>query len=205
MKRATIKRQLESRILAAAIKLFGKFSYQGATVRGLAKTADCTVPSIFRLFVTKERLYEEAIRSVVQGSVNSMAAFALKLHTIHRGKKDFDSNVIRSAVHAWYFSFSPDGARLVQQVILSDTRRRTQVQQAFDNILAILEARLEQVSKETGKNFAPKTRSESLIRTLFQLKISNYGRPRSERQEVDRYIDNWLSTLPAEVRDQLSR
>lgn len=187
--------RIKSRILTAAIQLFGKFSYEGVTTRGLAKTAQCMEGGIYRLFGDKENLYQTAITHVVQGSVNSMAEFALKLYT-EKGKKAGYTDVIRSAIHGWYGSFSPDGARLLQQVILNDKQRRPQAQQAFDNILAILQTTLDQNSKKPSKAFSPKTRSEGLIWTLFQLKLSYDSPANKENQEVDRYLDDWLLTVP---------
>lgn len=188
--------RIKGRILTAAIQLFGKFSFEGVTTRGLAKAAQCMEGGIYRLFGDKERLYEDAITNVVQASVNSMAGFALKLYT-EKGKKTGYSEMIRTAVHGWYFSFSPDGARLLQQVILNDKRRRAQAHQAFDNILAILQTTLDQNPKKPAKAFAPKTRCESLIWTLFQLKLSYDGPANKENQEVDRYLNDWLLTIPA--------
>ncbi len=186
--------RIRGRILAAAIQLFGKFSFEGVTTRGLAKAAQCMEGGIYRLFGDKERLYEEAIAHVVQGSVNSMAEFALKLYT-DKSKKIGPAEIIKSAVHGWYSSLSPDGARLLQQVILNDKRRRPQAHQAFDNILAILQTTLEQDSKKVHRGVSPKTRSESLIWTLFQLKLSYDGPPNKENQEVDRYLEDWLLTI----------
>ncbi len=186
--------RIKGRILAAAIQLFGKFSFEGVTTRGLAKAAQCMEGGIYRLFGDKERLYDEAIAHVVQGSVNSMAEFALKLYT-DKGKKISQAEIIKAAVHGWYSSFSPDGARLLQQVILNDKRRRPQAHQAFDNILAILQTTLEQDSKKALKGVSRKTRSESLIWTLFQLKLSYDGPSNKENLEVDRYLEDWLLTI----------
>jgi AcrR family transcriptional regulator len=186
--------RIKARILQAAILLFGKFSFEGVTTRGLAKSAQCMEGGIYRLFGDKERLYEEAISSVVQGSVNNMAEFALKLYT-DKNKKVGQPDIIKTAVQGWYFSFSADGARLLQQVLLNDKRRRPQAQQAFDNILAILQTTLEQNSKKSAKGFAPKTRSETLIWTLFQLKLGYAGAPEREKNEVDRFLQDWLLTI----------
>jgi len=186
--------RIKSRILQAAVLLFGKFSFEGVTTRGLAKTAQCMEGGIYRLFGDKESLYDVAISTVVQASVNSMAEFALKLYT-EKNKKTSQTEIIKSAVHRWYSSFSLDGARLLQQIILNDKRRRQQAQQPFDNILAILQTTLEQDSKKAAKSLVPKTRCESLIWTLFQLKLSYAGPADKEKQEVDRFLHDWLLTI----------
>lgn len=186
--------RIKGRILAAAVQLFGKFSYEGVTTRGLAKAAHCMEGGIYRLFGDKQNLYHEAIGHVVQGSVTRMAEFALTLYT-GKNKKVEQAEIIRNAVNGWYFSFSADGARLLQQVLLNDKQRKPQAQQAFDNVLAILQTTLDQNSKKPGKTFAPRTRSESLIWTLFQLKLTYDGPPNKENQEVDRYLQDWLLTI----------
>jgi AcrR family transcriptional regulator len=186
--------KIRGRILDAAILLFGKFSYEGVTTRGLAKAANCMEGGIYRLFGDKESLYEVAITTVVQTSVNSMAEFALKLYT-EKSKKTSQTEIIKSAVHRWYSSFSVEGARLLQQIFLNDKRRRPQAQQPFDNILAILQTTLEQDSRKAAKAPVPKTRCESLIWTLFQLKLSYTAPADKEKQEVDRFLQDWLLTI----------
>jgi AcrR family transcriptional regulator len=194
--KAMAESRIKGRILQAAIQLFGKFSFEGVTTRGLAKSAQCMEGGIYRLFGDKERLYDDAIASVVQASVSGMAEFALRMYT-DKSKKFGETEIIKAAVHRWYSSLSQDGARLLQQILLNDKRRRPQAHQAFDNILAILQTTLEQSSKKPAKSFAPKTRSESLIWTLFQLKLSYSGTADKEQQEVDRYLHDWLLTVQA--------
>lgn len=148
------------------------------------------------MFVSIERLYEEAINHVVQGSANGMAEFALRLYR-NKGKKTGHPDIMRLAVLRWYFSFSADGARLLQQMILNDNRRPSQAHQAFHTIIAILEAMLGQDSIAGTKGYAPKTDSETLIWALFQLKLSYDGPAKAEKQEVNRYLENWLFRIPA--------
>jgi len=146
------------------------------------------------------------VTAVVEASVNSMAAFALALYTEKREKMG-PEDVIKAAVHRWYSSLSLDGAKLLQQILLNDKQRKNQAQQSFANVLAILQKTLESDSKDTRKRFDSKTRTESLISTLFQLKLSYAGPPDKEKQEVDRYLQDWLLTVPAsdKVRTSTSR
>jgi AcrR family transcriptional regulator len=188
--------KIKGRILEAAINLFGKFSFEGVTTRDVAKMAHCMEGGIYRLFGDKERLYDDAIANVVQGCVSSMAEFALKLYT-DKNKNGSHTEIIKAAVHRWYFSFSLDGARLLQQIILNDKSRRQQAQQPFDSILAILQTTLEQESNKIAKGYGPKTRSESLISTLFQLKLSYTGSAEREKHEVDRFLQDWLLSVHA--------
>jgi AcrR family transcriptional regulator len=186
--------KIKGRILQAAIQLFGKFSFEGVTTRDVAKMAHCMEGGIYRLFGDKERLYDDAIDNVVQGCVNSLAEFALKLYT-DKNKNGSQTEILKAAVHRWYSSFSLDGARLLQQIILNDKRRRQQAQQPFDSILAILQTTLEQDPKKLAKGTGWKTRSESLISTLFQLKLSYTGPVEKEKHEVDRFLQDWILTV----------
>jgi AcrR family transcriptional regulator len=186
--------KIKGRILNAAILLFGKFSYEGVTTRGLAKVANCMEGGIYRLFGDKQSLYDVALTTVVQAVVNGMAEFALKLYT-EKSKKTGQKELIKAAVQRWYFSFSLEGARLVQQVILNDKRRRPQAQQSFDNILAILQTTIEQDAANPAESHQVKTRCESLIWTLFHLKLSYTGPADREKQELDRFLDDWLLSI----------
>lgn len=187
--------RIKGPILDAAIHLFGRVGFEGVTTRELAREARCMEGGIYRLYGGKARLYDEAISAVLQATNHSMAAFALGLYT-ETAATMAPEEIIKAAVHRWYSSLTQDGAKLLQQVLLNDKKHQQQVQEPFANILAILQKTLAD-SKISGKEFDPKTRTEALISALFQLKLSHPGPAENERQEVDRYLQDWLLTLPA--------
>jgi AcrR family transcriptional regulator len=187
--------RIKGPILQAAIQLFGKFGFEGVTTRSLAKAAHCMEGGLFRLYGNKARLYEEAVVAVIEATRNSMAAFALELYT-EKSEKMGQEDIIRAAVHRWYSSLSLDGAKLLQQVLLNDKEHKQQAQQSFANVLAILQKILEPDFECAQKGSDVKTRTESLISTLFQLKLSYAGPADKEGQEVDRYLQDWLVTIP---------
>ncbi len=189
--------RIKGPILEAAIRLFGKFGFEGVTTRGIAQEAHCMEGGIYRLYGNKTRLYEEAIASVVQGTLGSLAAIALGLYT-EKSTKMGQEEIIKAAVHGWYSSFSQDGAKLLQQVLLNDNEHKPGAHQPFANVLAILQRTLESESEKAGKRFDAKTRTEGLISALFQLKLTYEGPADKEHQEVDRHLQDWLVTLPRE-------
>jgi AcrR family transcriptional regulator len=185
--------RIKGRILDAAIQLFGKFGFEGVTTRRIAGMAKCMEGGIYRLYGDKVRLYEEAVATVVEAALNSMATFALGLYTETSGRDQADA--VKAAAHRWYSSISRDGARLLQQVLLNDKPRKQQAKQPFACVLAILQKTLE-ASENARDGFDAKTRTESLIWALFQLKLNYAGPAEKEEQEVDRFLQDWLQTLP---------
>jgi AcrR family transcriptional regulator len=187
--------RIKGPILQTAIHLFGKFGFEGVTTRELAQEAHCMEGGIYRIYGGKGRLYDDAITAVVQATSSSMAAFALGLYT-DTGATMGQDEIIKAAVHRWYSSLSQDGARLLQQVLLNDKEHHQQAQESFVNVLAILQKTLERDPACSRSGFDSKTRTESLVSSLFQLKISFAGSAENEQQEVSRYLQDWLLTLP---------
>jgi AcrR family transcriptional regulator len=195
--------RIKGSILQAAIHLFGKFGFEGVTTRGLAKTAHCMEGGIYRLYGNKARLYEEALATVVRATIDRMAKFALGLYT-EAGAKMKKEDIIRAAVHCWYSSLSLDAAKLLQQVRLNDKQNKEQAEKTFEHVLAILEKTLESESQSARKEFDAKTRIESLIFALFQLKLSFAGSADKEKQEVDRFLGDWLLTVTVSNRPRVA-
>jgi AcrR family transcriptional regulator len=48
-------------VLAAAVETFAELGYGGATTREIARRADVAEPTMFRIYPTKEKLYEAAV------------------------------------------------------------------------------------------------------------------------------------------------
>jgi AcrR family transcriptional regulator len=53
--------QVRSLVLAAAVDTFAELGYAGATTREIARRAEVAEPTMFRIYPTKERLYEAAV------------------------------------------------------------------------------------------------------------------------------------------------
>jgi AcrR family transcriptional regulator len=192
--------RVKPKIISAAITLFGRYGFYGATTLELAKEAHVIEGSLYRIFVTKEKLYEEALESVVRGSTDALAQFVLTLYTSD-SKGQTLPDLVTSAVHCWYSSLTQDGARLMLQAAISDKKRYAHALSPNDKLKGILMTMFEREFKEAKKGktkFDAGTAIESLILTLFQFKISGmHSSPKDEMDQAERYLQNWLQSLPA--------
>jgi hypothetical protein len=106
--------------------------------------------------------------------------------------------VIR-AVRQWYASVSAQSARLLMHAALSDNKEWSHMAyEPLDNIIAILGRRLE---KDMGvsRSLAP-VAARTLILALFQFKIARplLAPSESEREAVEKTVQQWLKGLTAE-------
>jgi AcrR family transcriptional regulator len=187
------KKRIEPKLIEAAISLFGEFGFEGVTTRAVAERADVMAYNIYRLFKTKGRLYLKALNFVVDRSINEMADFVLN-YPGQADKKDELGSHAYAAVHRWYSSLSRDGARLLQQAMISNREGRDRAFAPMQNIINIV-AKSIKGPKKAKVDFDPKTRSEALIMTLFQVKVSYPGPPEHEMKEVDRFLGDWIKEL----------
>jgi AcrR family transcriptional regulator len=188
------RRRVEKDLIAAAIQMFGKLTFDGVTTRGLAAEAGCEEGGLYRVFTNKEGLYAHVIGRVVKESVDRMAEFALEVYTA--GDKDnTPAEILKGAVHRWYWSMTIEGAKLLQQVFLNDKDHRKEAQRALDSVVAILQTTLGPVAQASASPFDAKTRSEALIWALFQFKTSYAGPTSQEKHAVDRYLTDWLLSV----------
>jgi AcrR family transcriptional regulator len=185
----TLASKIVEKILDGATELFAEQGYYGPSTKEIALRADVTEPSIFRLFLTKEKLFHECLISVVNRSLQP-AQFGALISTPERGE-DFTVTASR-AVRRWYFSLPFQSALLLMQAALSDNKEWAEIAYSrIDKIIQILAKSIEQEAKipKTGAVVAART----LILALFQFKIA---RPMltsgdRERDAVEDTIDQW--------------
>jgi AcrR family transcriptional regulator len=187
------KKRIEPKLIEAAISLFGEFGFEGVTTRALAERAGVMEYNIYRLFKTKGRLYLKALNFVVDRSINEMADFVLN-YPGQADKRDELGSHVYAAVHRWYSSLSRDGARLLQHAMISDREGRDRAFAPMKNIINIVTKSIKGPRK-AKVDFDPKTRSEALIMTLFQVKVSYSGPPEHEMKDVDRFLGDWIKEL----------
>ncbi|MEM8870911.1 MAG: TetR family transcriptional regulator C-terminal domain-containing protein [Pseudomonadota bacterium] len=64
-KSTRIQRERSETILAAALEVFSKFGYRGASINLISETAGMSTPRVLYYFNDKEALYKEVLRSTI--------------------------------------------------------------------------------------------------------------------------------------------
>src|SRR5215471_18453453 len=119
--------KIEPRILDAAISLFADYGYFGVTTRDIARKAKVTEGSIYRLFASKDRLFESALEAVIAHLLDP-AQFLLMIFE-NRQKQDFSSAIV-TPVRQWYSSLTHQSARLLVHAFLSRNEKWRQAAHA---------------------------------------------------------------------------
>lgn len=154
--------------------------------------------SIYRHFRRKERLYIVALSSIVHRSVSDLAQFALdRLREQSRVDESFRS-LVTAAVRRWYASLSKEGARLLQQAMMADTNVKTLADSPLEQITSILTRAMHNFGKTEGACNG-KTFAQTLIASLFQLKVGQSRSEGIELQEIERIIEEWIAKLPPDA------
>lgn len=181
-------------LLQHAIRLFADRGYDGVSTRDLAKAADTTEVSLYRLFQTKENLYVEAVNDVEVRSKQRVAEVVSA--AIRDGRGDLRRQ-ISGTVRGWYTSLPQCDARLLQQVLKQvyscDRKLRKQACAAIAEIIGLVSGQLRaQLSaKESELN------ADLLIWALFELKIlqASAQPSKDEMDKVDTLIEHWLNLI----------
>jgi AcrR family transcriptional regulator len=188
------RQKIRPQILTAAIALFGSCGCDRIRTKDLAREAGVLEAAIRRYFGSKERLYLVALTSVVDGSINDLAQFALRsLQEDSCMKKSFES-LVKTAVRRWYLSLSKPGARLLQQAIMTDTNLKALAHAPLEQITGILTRAMQDFGKTTVCD--GKTIATTLILALFQLKVSHSDSISDELHQADRFLQEWIAGLP---------
>jgi AcrR family transcriptional regulator len=185
------KPRIEPLLVDAAIRLFGESGYEGVTMVDIAQAVDVYEHNLYRLFRTKERLYVRALKTVIDRSLLDMKKFVREYPK--RSDRKTLGPFLHAAIHRWYSSLSQDGARMLQQVMIKDKHRRDKASEPIARMINLLAKAIGQRKPDA------KTRAESLVMALFQLKVSYAGPVENERNEMDRYWRVWIQEqLPEE-------
>ena len=182
-------------ILKHAIELFGDRGYDGVSTRDLAAAAKTVESSIYRLYQSKENLYQVAIKDVGKRAQEGMGQVLL---SIARGGQGDPRKQIAETVRGWYDSLLQADARVLQQVLKQvhpyDRKLREQAHGPIAEIIAIVYGQLQaqlKVKDSTGLS------TEMLIWALFQLKVmqSSAQPSKEENAKINAVIENWLSLV----------
>jgi AcrR family transcriptional regulator len=186
--------KIQRLILDTAIDAFANHGYSGVGIRDIAAAANVTPGSIFRLFESKESLFEEALKSVVYRSL-APGEFQRLLQEENEG---FSLSVER-ALRRWYSSLSPQSARLLMYAALSDNAEwREMASTHAGEIAGILAQSIrKEVRKSKVRDVDALAASRTLILALFNLRsthsLLNTGE--KEREAVGKMIQQWIHGL----------
>ena|SRR5205085_1348563 len=184
--------KIVNKILDGATELFARQGYFGTTTREIALKADVAEPSIYRLFLTKEKLFEHCLAGVIERCVTP-AQFELTLSSPEAG--DFSEALLR-AVRAWYSSISGQSARLLMQAALSDNRQWSEM--AYAPITEIIAVLAKSLARELDlPRGTAAVAARTLILALFHFKVARpmLSSTENERQSVEKTIEQWLAGL----------
>lgn len=186
--------RIEGRILEHAIELFANYGYFGVTTRDLAKKAKVTEGSIYRLFTSKENLFEEAVKTVLSRSLDPAQILLIIFN--QEAKQDVIS-LTTSVLHRWYFSVSRAGARLLTQAYFAEPKWRKIAYGPIDKIIEILATVLERQAKDKKVDSA--ATAKALIMALLHFKVTYASSCSAEEEErtVSGMIQHWLLGLQA--------
>lgn len=186
--------KIQGPILDIAIELFANHGYSGVGIRDIAAAANVTPGSIFRLFESKESLFEEALKTVVYRSL-APAEFQ---RSLRNDDEDFALLVDR-ALRRWYSSLSPQSARLLMYASLSDHPQwREMASRHTGEIAAILAQSIrKETRKSKGKGVDALAASRTLILALFNLRSTHslLTSGEKERDAAGKIIQQWIQGL----------
>lgn len=190
--------KIEPRILDAAIGLFADSGYHGMTTRDLARKADVTEGSVYRLFTSKDDLFERALDKATKRLLDP-AEFLLTIFK-QRQKQDFPSAVAVS-VRRWYASLTQPSARIMIQASLGKNEKWRQAARApLEKTVDILAESMErETAKGHRRKFNSHTVAMALILALFQFKATAAS-SRATKEEIaqaEGILQHWLRGLSA--------
>lgn len=188
------KPRIEPKILDAAIELFGKYGAYGVTFHDLARRAKVTSASIYRIFGTRERLFEQAVMTA-SGRAIGPSNFLLTIFTAAEGQ-DFPATVA-AAVRQWYGSLSQTDARLLMQATMMGEKRYN-AEGPVEGVVKVLAVSMEREWKTKPKvGLDPAAASRALIYSLFQLKLSlpPSVSGREEQDAMEKILGFWLRAV----------
>ncbi len=186
---------IQPRILEHALYLFSERGLDGVTIKDVIKACGSPASSVYRLFLSKEKLYEAAIRDVIWRAQGAMGKILLSDAATGGGDPRAQ---IAEVVRAWYDSMGRADARLLHQVLKQvnavDKDLRKQAYWSIEQMIAIVFKRVQGRSRHLSSDGLS---AELLITTLFECKVLQAAPEpsKAESARVNALIDNWLSLV----------
>ncbi len=127
----TTQREL---ILNAALGVFSREGFEGASVREIARIADCNHAMIRYYFDTKDKLWREAVRFLFERMKRELAIDPALRIAFEKGDRDAFETMVHRYVR--YCALYPEHSRIMTQATIRDDDR---LQWAIDQFVAPLQ------------------------------------------------------------------
>ena len=108
-------------VLAAALEVFSREGFEGATMRDIAAIAQCNHAMIRYYFKTKDNLWREAVRFLFERMERELALEETLTARLHAGDRDAFEEWLRRYVR--YCAIHPDHSRIMVQASVRDDER----------------------------------------------------------------------------------
>ena len=191
--------KVQPKILAAATELFSDFGYFGVTTRDLARKAKTTEGSLYRLFGSKEKVFEEALAVVVDQLLDP-GQFLLALFENEQARKQDFASVMVTVLQRWYSSLPQKSARLLIQAYFIRPKLRHMKSSPYapiDKIIDILATAIARAQKAHSFKMNERAAATLIILALLHFKttLADTCNPKLEAETVDSFIHFWLNGL----------
>jgi AcrR family transcriptional regulator len=173
-------------ILRYAVVCFGDRGLDGVTTRELAAAAGVTESSIYRLFDSKENLYEESIHAAVTRVKESVKGLRKQLP---------------DTLRCWFEALLRPDARLLDQVLKkvhpADRKLLEQSSGPIADLITTVAGLIQGSGVPTLDSKAISDHAQIMVMALFHLKILQADEQPSkrERQTIDSLIESWADLI----------
>lgn len=189
--------KIRAKILDAAVECFATSGYHGCSTKEIAASADVTEGSIFRLFRSKDKLFEEAIFAVIARTI-----------TVERWKELLDGANVQEAVMRAGLALVNEVPREYVRISYFASLEEPEIAGAtvaplidgFINALAT-RLRLEQKSGAVRREIEPENAARALVLCLYQTRFAgltisgSLHSLKSQREAVTNSVDIWLNGI----------
>lgn len=181
--------KIRNRIVTTAVECFSEHGFHGCSTKVIATMADVTEGSLFRLFASKDKLFEEALD-------HSLAALLPQSEFQKRLAQPDLRAAILDACSAMFSKISRQTLRLVTYALLEGKGSSSEkcAPHFADRVSAVASRiRLAVKSRKVRKDVNPKEAARMLLLSLFHLRHhSVLLNAQTGKGAVENIVEIWL-------------
>jgi AcrR family transcriptional regulator len=181
--------------LSAAIELFADLGCYGVSTRDLAKKSRTSPGSIYRVFGTREKLFEAAVNEVIEQALDPAQLLLMLFEEEPAGKRDA-STILIAVLQRWYASLSQRSARLLTQAYFVKplVPLSTAPYAPIDKIIEILATAITRARQAHPAKIDGKSSATAIILALLHCRIisSESGNKNPAPDPAESLIRVWL-------------